>query len=206
MSTDKHTHRILIVEDDASIRGLMTKHFRRKGFEVEYAAAAEDVIERFATGSARFDVVVIDIHLPGESGVDLARRIHSVSPEQQVVFMTGDSDGAIARQALKDGAAGYLLKPFQFHEIDTVVNRAIQGNARRVIRKLKTLRLDEVAQGTRQAGVVLAPTRRPRSKLAARVRVGVATAAILGLAWLMGTTIMPAPATDATTQTASVNK
>ena len=174
-------NRILIVDDDASIRGLMAKHFRRRGFEVEQAEAAEEAIERFGGSVPRFDVVVTDVHLPGESGVELARRIKQAQPEQPVVFMTGDSDAAIARQALRNGAASFLVKPFDFSEIDTAVRNAVQRKSAHV---------------TVAAQVVLAPMRRRRVRIMPRVRVGAAIAALLALGWVAGAGLGTSPASS----------
>lgn len=195
MATLQQSNRILIVEDDASMRGLMARHFRRQGFEVEQATAAEEVLERFG-GRSRFDVVLTDVHLPGESGVNLARRIKEIQPEQPVVFMTGDADAGLALEALRDGAAGYLLKPFEFFELDAVVNNAVQRSS-----VAASPRLEAVARGlgkkpahvTVPAKVVLAPARPRRSRLAFRVRVVLATAAMLLLGWLAGVGLAPAP-------------
>jgi DNA-binding NtrC family response regulator len=181
MSTVKQNNRILIVEDDANIRAVMTRHFRRNGYQVEQAGAAEEVIERFKTGDQRFDVVVTDVHLPGESGVDLARQIHEMQPEQPIVFMTGDSDARIARRALADGAAGYLLKPFEFFELDAIVKHAAQRQVtERVVRR------EQSAHVTLPPKVVLTPALAPRSTFAMRARITATTAALLGLAWLVG--------------------
>lgn len=189
MATLKQNNRILIVEDDDSIRGLMTRHFRRNGFEVVQAAAAEEVVERFQNGEKRFDVVLTDVHLPGQSGVDLARRIHEMRPEQPIVFMTGDADVTIAQRALQDGAAGYLLKPFEFFELDAVVNHAVQAN-RHVARRVATpSRHGQSAHVTLPPKVVLGPSRPRPSVFAMRARVAITTAALLGLAWLAGVAI-----------------
>ena len=184
MATLKQNNRILIVEDDPSIRRLMTHHFRRNGFEVEQAGAAEEVLERF-DDSQHFDVVVTDVHLPGKSGVEMARRLQARRPNQAIVFMTGDSDAAIARQALKDGAAGYLLKPFELFELDAVVNHAVQQKER-VGTQLRAVRRGESAHVTLPAKVMLAPARPRPSTFAIRVRVAIALAAMVGLAWLAG--------------------
>lgn len=182
MSPVKQNNRILIVEDDASIRAVMTRHFRRNGFDVEQAGAAEEAAERFKPGERRFDVVVTDVHLPGESGVDLARRIHEMLPGQPIVFMTGDSDARIARRALADGAAGYLLKPFELFELDAVVNHAVQRPAQQP----SVVRRGRSAHVTLPPKVVLRPALPPRPMLAARARVAITTAVMLGLAWLAG--------------------
>jgi DNA-binding NtrC family response regulator len=199
MATLKQTNRILIVEDDDTIRSLMTRHFRRNGFEVEQASAAEEVVERFQSDKKRFDVVVTDVHLPGESGVDLARRIQAMQPGQPIVFMTGDSDARLAREALQDGAAGYLLKPFEFFELDAVVNHAVQRNERTQT-NVRAIHSTQPAHITKPAKVVLAPARPRPSTFRARARVAVATAAMLGFGWLVGVGIAPsgAPVAGAT--------
>ena len=169
-------NRILIVDDDAGIRGLMAKHFSRRGFQVEQAEAAEEAIARFGGAVPRFDVVVTDVHLPGQSGVDLARQIKARQPEQPVVFMTGDADAEIARQALKNGASSFLLKPFDFSEIDTAVRNAVQRKSAHV---------------TKPAMVVLGPARKRRAKVMPRVRIGATIAALLALGWLAGAGLAP---------------
>jgi DNA-binding response OmpR family regulator len=199
MTTAQQNNRILIVEDDAGMRGLMAKHFRRKGYEVEQAEAAEEVVARFGENSGRFDVVVTDVHLPGESGVDLARRIKEMRPEQQVVFMTGDADATIAQRALRGGAAGYLVKPFEFFELDAVVNHAVTRGA---FVQPENQPVARVASGsahvTMPAKVVLAPARRTRhTRLAGRARVALAAAAMITLAWLAGNALAPAPVSAA---------
>ncbi|HEY0305485.1 MAG TPA: response regulator, partial [Longimicrobiales bacterium] len=171
MATTLEQNRILIIDDDAGIRGLMARHFSRRGFQVEQAEAAEEVIERFGGRVPRFDVVLTDVHLPGESGVEFARRIKASRPEQPVVFMTGDSDASIARQALRNGASGFLLKPFQFSEVDTAVRNAVQRKRAHV---------------TVDAQVVLGPARRRRVNVMAHLRVGATVAALLTAGWLAG--------------------
>jgi DNA-binding response OmpR family regulator len=185
MATLQQTNRVLIVEDDAGMRGLMAKHFRRRGYEVEQAEAAEEVLGRFGVNDGRYDVVVTDVHLPGESGVDMARRIRAMRPEQQVVFMTGDADASIAQRALRDGAAGYLVKPFEFSELDAVVNHAVK-------------RVGRSAHVTVPAQVVLGPARpRRQTRWAVRARIALAAAAMVALAWLAGSALVPAPVSAA---------
>jgi DNA-binding response OmpR family regulator len=198
MTAVKQSNRILIVDDDPSIRGLMAKHFTRHGYEVEQAEAAEEVMERF--GGRRFDVVVTDVHLPGESGVDLARRMKGMQPDQPIVFMTGDADAGIARQALHDGANGYLLKPFEFFEMDAAVKNAMRPREVVAPTRLPTTvaRVSATAAHvTVPARVVLAPSRPRRSNFFAQARVVLATAAMLVMGWLAGVGLAPTPVTAA---------
>ena len=183
-------NRILIVEDDASTRSLMARHFRRKGFEVEQAGDAEEVMAQFPRNRKRFDVVVTDVHLPGASGVDLARRFHELEPEQAIVLMTGDSDASIARRALEDGAAGYLLKPFELFELDAIINSALHNRlSLRFSEPWQRSVVNRVGAGahiTLPARVILSPRECHHSKFESNARVAMATVAFIGLAWLAG--------------------
>lgn len=191
MITASPKNRILIVEDDAAVRRLMTSHFQKSGFSVEYAMSAEEV-----ASDERYDVVLTDVNLPGESGVDLARRIRATQPNQQVVFMTGDSDPRIARQALQDGAAGYLVKPFEMFEIDAVIN-----NAMRVRTPVQDSGTPMIAHKhvTRPAQVKLRSTSNRRQKrYAMSARVAAVVTFMLVSAFGAGASIKPAKVVEPT--------
>jgi two-component system, OmpR family, response regulator len=114
--------RILIVEDDPAVQRFMLIHFRNSGYRVEYALSAEDV-----SLDEQYDVVLADVHLPGESGVDMLRRIRARMPHQPVVCMTGDADSEVERHALQNGADGFVMKPVDLRELDAVVRGAMRG-------------------------------------------------------------------------------
>lgn len=175
-------NRILVVEDDSSIRRLMTTHFRKLGYEVDYAMTAEEV-----ASDEPYDVVVTDVHLPGESGVDLARRIRQAHPRQQVVFMTGDHDASLARQAMDSGAAGYLLKPFEFFELDAVVKHAIDEK-----RYAPATSFEPHRHVTTPPRVVFSPQRRKRT-MRPLLRVAAAVGAMLTVAFGVGSLLQPKP-------------
>ena len=117
--------RVLLVEDDAMVRGLVSRHLTRKGYEVAEAPDAEEALRRMPQ-EASYDLVLADMHLPGKSGVDLARAMKGSRAMPPVVFVTGDTDEKLARTALDEGAAGYLLKPFEFFELDSVLSQALR--------------------------------------------------------------------------------
>ena len=117
--------RVLVVEDDEGVRELVAKHLEEKGYEVVQASDAEQVLLRMSRDREPFDLVLSDIHLPGLSGVELLRLLLTHSPLRPVIMITGDSDESLARQALDNGAAGYLLKPFQLFELDAAVMQAL---------------------------------------------------------------------------------
>ena len=172
-------NRILIVEDDASVRRLMLAHFEKNGFAVEYAIAAEEV-----SSDERYDVVLTDVNLPGESGVEMARRIRASQPNQPVVFMTGDADAAVADRALRTGAAGYLIKPFEMFELDAVINHAVR--IRHPVQDFGRP-VPGHRHVTRPAQVLLSPRSRDRADLTAtRLRIATVIAMMLLSAFAAG--------------------
>jgi DNA-binding response OmpR family regulator len=174
--------RILIVEDDAGVRRLMRAHFEKNGFAVEYAMAAEEV-----ASDETYDVVLTDVNLPGESGVDLARRIRAHQPDQPVVFMTGDVDAALAHRALRTGAAGYLTKPFELRELDAVISKAVR--ARPPVQDFGPPVFVH-KHFSRPVRILLSPrASRPEDRTAERLRFAVAIVIILAAAFSAGAAI-----------------
>ncbi len=107
--------RVLIVDDERSIRRTLAEFLRNDGYEVAEAEDATVALQHLE--GAQFDVVVTDIILPRITGVELLRRIHATDPHVQVVMMTGEPSVETASQSLRAGAADYLFKPISKSEI-----------------------------------------------------------------------------------------
>jgi len=101
--------KILVVDDEKSIRMTLSAFLRGAGYDVDIAADVEHAQELLGRG--KFDVVVSDIVLPGISGVVLLRRIRKTAPDVQVIMMTGDPTVDTAAEAVRAGACDYLTKP-----------------------------------------------------------------------------------------------
>jgi response regulator RpfG family c-di-GMP phosphodiesterase len=125
MTREVSGRRVIIVEDDESLRKMLTRHLRKRGFTVIEAGDAESVLLRASRERRPFDVAVADVHLPGLSGVELLRLLLAHSPLKPVLLITGDGEEALARKALQAGAAGYLLKPFELFELDAALDQAL---------------------------------------------------------------------------------
>lgn len=119
------SRRVLVVEDDTAVREMVAGYLEGCGYEVARAANAEQVLLRMSRDREPFDVVLSDIHLPGLTGMELLRLLLTYAPLRPVIMITGDTDAALARQALSYGAAGYLLKPFQLFELEAIVRQAV---------------------------------------------------------------------------------
>jgi putative two-component system response regulator len=122
----------LLVEDDAETRALIARYLRRSGLGVLAVESGERALEEAADRYTRFDVVILDVHLPGMSGLDLARLIQARRPAQPIVLITGDADPGLAREALARGPVAYLLKPFEMPAMQRAVLEAVAGAARQV--------------------------------------------------------------------------
>lgn len=100
---------VMIVDDEPSVRALLTSYLSRTRHRIHEAAGAVDAL-RLLTDHA-FDVVICDVHMPGPNGLWLADRIREVSPSTAVILATGDSQVPPV-ESLKRGVIDYLVKPF----------------------------------------------------------------------------------------------
>jgi two-component system, OmpR family, phosphate regulon response regulator OmpR len=105
---------ILVVDDDERLRTLLQKYLSQNGFRVTSAPGAEDA--RGLMKSMAFDLLIVDVMMPGESGLDLTRSIRAVS-QVPILMLTarGESEHRIA--GLEHGADDYLAKPFEPREL-----------------------------------------------------------------------------------------
>jgi two-component system response regulator PilR (NtrC family) len=119
------TMRILIVDDEEVLRDVLDAVLRREGFEVAMAASGEEALSVLDEDDS-IDLVILDIMLPGISGIDTLRAIRISNPSLPVIIITAFSsiDGAI--EAMKHGAFHYIPKPFKNEEVILTVNKALE--------------------------------------------------------------------------------
>ena len=116
--------RLLIVDDEEPVRRALARILSRKGYEcisVEDATAARE-----ALAGVPFDLVLSDMNMPGESGLDLVKSIVVDHPDTATVMCTGLDDAELARTAIEIGAYGYIVKPFEPNEILIAVMNALR--------------------------------------------------------------------------------
>ncbi len=116
--------RLLLVDDDDDLRQLLAGRFGRLGWQVTQAPSAEQALALPTT--ARFDVAVLDLHLPGMSGIDLLARLKEQQPEIEALLLTAHSSIESAVQAMRAGAYDYLTKPFQMADLEVHVQKAYE--------------------------------------------------------------------------------
>lgn len=121
------SRRILVIEDEEKLRRVVQLQLQTSGYEVELAATAEQGV----TASERADLVLTDLRLPGMSGLEFLDRMHLLRPGLPVVMMTAFGSVETAVEAMKKGAADFLVKPFSLDHLTAVVAKALEFQALR---------------------------------------------------------------------------
>ena len=117
--------KILLVEDEKSMRDLLGLMLRKEGYSVATADSALEAKELLESGES-FDLVVSDVSMPGMSGLDLLRELRRLTPETAVVIMTAYGTKQTAIEALNEGASYYIEKPFDLEEMKVVVDKTLR--------------------------------------------------------------------------------
>jgi two-component system response regulator PilR (NtrC family) len=116
--------RILVVDDEGSMRQLLEIALGKEGYQVESAPSGERAGELF--GKSQFDLVISDIRMPDMSGVEVLRRIRETSPATPVIMITAYASTDTAVEALRLGAYDYITKPFKLEELKVTIKNALE--------------------------------------------------------------------------------
>ena len=115
--------RVLVVEDDDSLRRVTQLHLDKLGFSTSATVDAEEALR--IMGESPYDILLTDLHLPGMSGMDLLRRVKLEHPETIVIVVTAFGTVATAVEAMKLGAYDYITKPLHHFELNELLRRAL---------------------------------------------------------------------------------
>jgi two-component system response regulator PilR (NtrC family) len=115
--------RLLIVDDESSIRDMLAIFFHKRGFEVITASSFAEG----TAGAARSnpDLILSDIKMPDGNGLDLLRKVKADNPKIPVIMITAHTSTSDAIEAMKAGAVDYIAKPFNIEELAMIVDRAL---------------------------------------------------------------------------------
>lgn len=116
--------RVLAVDDEEPFRRLLKKELSRKGFSVEVAPDGETAVTLIRENA--YDVVLLDIIMPGIDGVSLMKRLQADPEAPVIIVLTGKATVETAVEAMKHGAYDYLTKPYKLDELVIVINRAYE--------------------------------------------------------------------------------
>ncbi len=112
-----------IVDDDQSVRRSLQRLFKSAGYAAETFASAEDYLTREIFEGPI--CLVLDVRMPGLNGLDLQAALEPRGMGEQIVFLTGHADVPTCKQAMKNGAVDFLMKPFDDTELINAVERAL---------------------------------------------------------------------------------
>jgi excisionase family DNA binding protein len=115
--------RVLVVDDEASIRELLSKTLALAEYEVDTAPDGRSAIERLRLGN--YDLLIADLKMPGLDGLSLIREAKRLKSELPVIIITGFSTESSAIEAVNLGVAGYLTKPFRVPQVLAAAARAL---------------------------------------------------------------------------------
>jgi DNA-binding NtrC family response regulator len=142
MTYDPRKIDLLLVDDDPDFRESVARRFVRRGFQVQEATHGEQALQ--LASLRQFDVVVLDMVMPGMSGIQVLEQLKLTHPESEVILLTGQGTIETAVQAMKLGAYDFLTKPFPLAELEILIEKAYD---RRQLRK-ENVQLKEVLSRT----------------------------------------------------------
>ena len=114
---------LLLVDDEQVFLDIMAQRLKRRGFSVLTAEDGESALRHLQTGA--IDVVVLDVAMPGMSGIETLQAIKERHPLIEVVMLTGQATVATAVEAIRQGAFNYLKKPCEIDDLLAQINNAL---------------------------------------------------------------------------------
>ncbi|MFN4204941.1 MAG: response regulator [Agrobacterium albertimagni] len=145
---------VLYIDDDAAIARLVQRHMGRLGHEVSHAENAEDALELLKTSG--FDVVVLDHYLRQTTGHEVLGRMREAEIDVPVVYVTGSNEAQVAIEAIKAGAADYVIKTVSDDFLSLLSSAIEQTVANAQLRAAKARADEEIRLGKERAEALLA--------------------------------------------------
>jgi len=122
--TEDQTTSILVVDDDEPIRTALKKCLTQQGFEVSTAAGGDEALKLLQ--KQKIACILLDVKMPGISGVDLVPRIMDIEPNVAVLMLTAVNDATSAALCMQRGAMDYLTKPIELTDLSRAIQRALR--------------------------------------------------------------------------------
>ena len=116
--------KILIVDDEDTLRTLVRAELEERGFYVDEAAGGDEALEKMK--DTRYTLIILDIKMPGTDGLEVLRLIREQNLADKVIMLTGVNELKIARDTLQLGANDFLTKPYEFKTLLACMERVIK--------------------------------------------------------------------------------
>ena len=164
--------RILVVDDEDTIRLVLAKYLRTRGFDVATAESGDAALEALA--GSHFDLMLCDVRMPGLSGVEILPAVLESNPDLGIVMLSAVNDAPTATEAMSQGVLDYLIKPIELKQLYDSVMRALHKRALRNEQRRAESRLTEaVALRTRDLELENASLRRVLTRIVERLDVSI---------------------------------
>jgi DNA-binding response OmpR family regulator len=152
--------RVLVVEDEADLADAVARGLRREGYAVDVAYDGDEALEKAAVNA--YDLVCLDLNLPGIDGIEVVRRLRAAGGAQppRVLMLTARDRTVDRVVGLDEGADDYLVKPFDFEELKARVRALLRRDAGRsgALLQVGDIELDSARHEARRVGWPLALT------------------------------------------------
>ncbi len=149
---DQVSMTVLVIDDDAHIRSSIGKFLIARGHTVIEAANGEKGVE--VVESQAVDIVITDVKMPGMDGFEVLRQVQSISPETEVIVITGVKESENAFRALREGAFDFFNKPFKVEDLNAAIQRTVRYQVLRKETNRMQARLDQFeAQERERSGL-----------------------------------------------------
>ncbi|MDJ0810662.1 MAG: response regulator [Desulfobacterales bacterium] len=115
------SEQILMIDDEGAVLQICRDNLKRLGYVVVTAESGEEGIQLYEERPYRFDLVILDMIMPGLSGADTYRRLKAINPDVKVLLATGYSEDGQAREILNEGCKGFIQKPFKLEQLSAII-------------------------------------------------------------------------------------
>jgi two-component system, cell cycle sensor histidine kinase and response regulator CckA len=116
---------VLVADDEAIVRTVVTSMLRRLGCNVITACDGREALRTYAGSYSSIDLVIFDLMLPDMTGEELYRQLRLVNPRISAMLITGYSESHLLSELMREGVSGVLAKPFDIHELQTELGRVL---------------------------------------------------------------------------------
>jgi two-component system, NtrC family, response regulator AtoC len=131
------TWKVLLVDDDRSVRGFLREMLSSRGYEVEEVQSGEEAMQRLGAGSTP-SIILLDLLMPGMGGLEVLERAKQMNAAIPVIVVSSTGQTKTVVDAMKAGASDYLVKPFEEEELELAIANAVEKQTlREEVRRLK---------------------------------------------------------------------
>jgi len=117
---------ILFVDDEKDLRNLAKKMLENLGYKVITAIDGNDALQKYKENKANIDLTLLDMIMPNKSGKETFYEIKKINPKAKILLSSGYSIDDVASKILKDGAVGFLPKPFKLNDLSAILNKILK--------------------------------------------------------------------------------